>query len=426
MNSEQSALYIYLKNPELALKSNLKSCDFVNVCYGDIFTTIIKISEPGKQTDPVLVIESIKIPGSKQLFLEIVRDGTGAPANIKYYETQITKKADLLNLKTILGNSLNEINSGDKTADSITSGMLNKFSSMRDSNIDHAYDSKAIIKKTIDAVEINYSLKCEGVAAGITTGIGKLDMVLGGFHPSDLVIVGARPAVGKTSFALTCLLNMARRGIKVGFISTEMSSVQVGMRLMSLASGIAASTMRDSTYTDDDWPRLTAGSKQLVDLPFYVYDKAVCTVGDISMQARAWKADKGLDILIVDYLTRLKPENGAENKTIAVGNIATDLKTLARAMDIPVVCLAQLNRQIASRGDKTPTMADLRDSGVIEQEADIILMLTRDSDDNQSEEFAKIITSKNRHGATIDVLVRFINETMEWTDDTGFSGYEYS
>ena len=143
------------------------------------------------------------------------------------------------------------------------------------------------------------------------------------------------------------------------------------------------------------------------------------------MQARAWKENDGLDILFVDYLTRIKPESSSENKTIAIGNIATDLKSLARNLNIPVVVLAQVSRQVEKREDKRPNMGDLRDSGVIEQEADQVLMLYRDCIYNRTEnntEDAEINIEKNRHGAVIGLDMRFKPETMEWCDK---DNYEY-
>jgi len=233
--------------------------------------------------------------------------------------------------------------------------------------------------------------------------------------------------MGKTSCMLSCAYNAAKKGFKVGIISTEMSVVQLGTRLVSMVSGVPASTIRDSSYAEADWSKITPATGTLAGMSIFVYDKPVCSVSDIAAQAMAWKIAHGIDIIFIDYLTRLKPEAG-ENRNIAVGNIATGLKTLARDMDIPVVCLAQLSRELEKRTDKLPNMGDLRDSGVIEQEADQVLMLYRESVYNNEapEDVAQINIAKNRHGATPLLNMRFEPQTMKWCDEIKFDGYEYN
>ena len=245
--------------------------------------------------------------------------------------------------------------------------------------------------------------------AGIMTGISSIDNVIGGIQKSDMTIVGARPAVGKTAYGLSVIRNLAKQGKKVGFFSTEMASDQVMARLTALETGIPAVKFRTGALVEEDFPKLTMATNNIAKWDLRICDKPVITVGELTMQARAWMADGGIDFIVVDYLTRLHPDKSRNNQTLDVGDIATGLKNLARILHIPVMVLAQLNRQSEQRADKRPVMADLRDSGVVEQEADQILLLHR-PDDGEPE----IIVEKNRHGATGAVRCSFELETMRW------------
>lgn len=260
----------------------------------------------------------------------------------------------------------------------------------------------------VDRISEIYEAKDED-SLGIKTGIDTLDEVLGGIHPSDMMIVGARPGVGKTAFALSIMRNIAKTGKRVGFFSTEMSVFQVMSRLTSLESGILANKLRKADLAEEDWPRLTIATQNIAGLNFRVCDKPSITIGELMMQSRAWMADGGIDFIAVDYLTRLQPDKQRENQTLSVGEIVTSLKNLARILNIPVVVLAQLNRGSEKRADRTPVMADLRDSGVIEQEADQIIMLYRPEDGAP-----EVIVEKNRHGECGSVRCLFEPSTMHW------------
>jgi replicative DNA helicase len=235
-------------------------------------------------------------------------------------------------------------------------------------------------------------------------------------HPGDLIVVGARPGVGKTSFGLSVMKNTILSNNRVGFISTEMSATQLGFRLYSQLTGIAGNKFRSANLHDNEWQTIASVScdlERIGDLG-RICDATVMKASDIAMQARAWALDGGLDFLIIDYLTRLKPDTIANNQNLIIGDIVTQIKSLARDLDIPIMLLAQLNRNPANRADTTPKMSDLRDSGIIEQEADSVLLLHRE----ELSEYVKknsIIIDKNRHGiSSIAAIVDFDESTMQW------------
>lgn len=300
------------------------------------------------------------------------------------------------------------------------------------------YDAKEIAALLADSLEARYENRGKDEGK-LKTGIGKLDAVVGHFQPADLVVVGARPAVGKTAWAVSVLLNMAFAGKNVGFISTEMSVEQVAYRMGSQLSGLPAKKFRECEFLADEWVLVADASAKLGGLGIRIIDKPEMTISEVVMRCRAWDMFSKLDVVIVDYLTRIKPDKDFGNKNLEVGDIAAQMKNIARALKIPVIVLAQLNRGSEKRADKTPTMADLRDSGIIEQEADHILLLHREKEAVTEEtggsfwqkgsyapegsyahatrpEKNLIIVEKNRHGESgMSLEVCFDKQLMRWS-----------
>jgi replicative DNA helicase len=275
------------------------------------------------------------------------------------------------------------------------------------------YSAKESMNIFVDKLTEIFDTKDTG-GTGLKTGIYTLDKSMGGMQPSDLTIVGARPGAGKTAFAVSVMRSIAKSKKRVGFFSTEMSVFQVMSRFTAIEANINAHKLRDADMDEMDYSRLSAATSVISQLNLRVYDKPAITVGELAMQARAWAADGGIDFIAIDYLTRLHPDKNTGNQNLDVGVIVTELKNLARNLNIPVMVLAQLNRQSAVRKDKRPIASDLRDSGIIEQEADQIIMLYRpDEEDGGSPE---LILEKNRHGECGIVRVDFEPSTMHWKD----------
>lgn len=414
---EQRVISILLRSPDEVLKHDLEPAEFENKWYGQVFSLIRKAVSNGETPDVFSISDQISQKDALTRLVDLETNIPAAASNLGHYISEVRKKAKAKRISEALQKSLSALNS-ENTPDEIIGELITELSGFNQTDNTKVFDGKAMMRETIDHLDTMYDLRSAGKLAGVPSGIGKLDKALGGFHPSDLVVVGARPAMGKTAFALSCATNAARQGFKVGFISTEMSVIQVGMRTTSLISGISASKMRDSSFEDSDWPLMTTATAQISELPLYIMDQPSVTVSDIAIQARAWAMTTGLDILYIDYLTRLKPEGRTENRTLAVGDIAASLKTLARTMNIPVIVLAQLSRDVAKRPKSIPNMSDLRDSGVIEQEADQVLMLYRPNvyDEAADEAEAHVIIEKNRHGETLTAKLEFHKETMRWLD----------
>lgn len=274
------------------------------------------------------------------------------------------------------------------------------------SSINHTCDSKGLI----EAVETRMKeIEGEKGRYSITTGIEKLDRIYKGLQPGRLVVVGANSGVGKTSFAVTVMSNMARQGYKVGLFSTEQPRDEIGVKLLALLSGISTESITDGV---PDWEKLKQAKEEILRQNIFVCDKESIKVSEIAMQCQSWIALHGLDFVVIDYLTRLKPEKETnESAVYRVGRMVAEVKNIARNLKIPVLLLSQLNR--AADG-KIPTKANLRDSGVIEQESDSILLLSRPTEDDKTA-MTGIIVEKNRHGIAGKYLtVEFHGETQRW------------
>lgn len=246
-----------------------------------------------------------------------------------------------------------------------------------------------------------------GKLRGITSGLPELDAYLGGFHPGDLVIVGARPAMGKTAL----LLSFAQAAdVARGFVSAEQSSGQIGQRAISMTSRIPVSALRAGQIEEHEFPMCSVALSKLTQQDCVIYDKPAPSLTDVVHIARRWKVERNIQILYLDYLQRIKHGNAKQPRHERVAEVAEGLKELARELNIPVVALAQVNRAVDERNNKRPGMGDLADSSALEKEADQILMLYRDEVYNPDSPYrgtAELILEKNRHGAIGMIRVAF-------------------
>ena len=404
-NTERQVIGVLLMNPEKVLSEHIEARWFER--HYRVIEAMIALAGKGITIDVFTVSKEMGGKGLSSL-IEIQKDSWASEKNYSMYLAKIKVDFEARVVVSSVKKALIELETGAKPSAVITSLIADSIKVSTAEGKNYNYTAREAMTVFVDRLSEIYEAK-DSDSLGLKTGIAGLDDVLGDMQPSDMMIVGARPGVGKTAFALSVLRNIAKTGKRAGFFSTEMSVFQVMGRLTSLESGLLASKLRKADLDDEDWPRLTAATQVIQGLSFRVCDKPAITVGEILMQSRAWAADGGIDFIAVDYLTRIQPDKPKENQTISVGEIATSLKNLARILNIPILVLAQLNRGSEKRADRTPVMADLRDSGVIEQEADQILMLYRPDDGG-----AEVIIEKNRHGECGVVRCVFEPTTMHW------------
>ena len=254
---------------------------------------------------------------------------------------------------------------------------------------------------------------------GIASGYKRLDQMTSGFQKSDLVILAARPSMGKTALALTLAATAAAEGQSVGFFSLEMSAEQLTLRLLSSESGIPHHHIRNASITSEEWLELTKVAGQLGDMKLFIDDTAMLDIMDLRAKARKLKMEHNVQLLVIDYLQLIHSAKRHENRHQEVSEISRALKALAKELEIPVIALSQLSRAVDSRMDKRPILSDLRESGAIEQDADLIMFLYRESVYNQETEnpaLAELIIGKQRNGPTGTVHLHFAKEQTKFED----------
>lgn len=293
------------------------------------------------------------------------------------------------------------------------------FISVRDTSLEDDNEPLSdILQRLMSDVEARMSDAAK--LAGITTGFRDLDELTGGLHTPDLTIIAARPAMGKTSLLLNVAMNAARHGAHVGIASQEMDRNQIVQRLAAMESGVNSHKIRLGRLTDDEWGRFVKACGELSKLPIFVDDANRLTPTMLRTKCLRWRNHHGLDLLMVDYLQILSSGGmfkGSE-RVAEVGYFARELKQLARELRIPVVAAAQLSRSLESRNDKRPLLSDLRESGEIEQEADLVHFIYRDAVYNPETDNpggAEVITAKHRNGATGTTTLYFDRTTTRFS-----------
>ena len=273
------------------------------------------------------------------------------------------------------------------------------------------------LKSTFESIS-NLTFMEHGVT-GLATGYSGLDRITCGMQNGDLIIVAARPSVGKTAFALCLARNIACKGISVGIFSLEMSVDQLSLRILSFDSSIPLASLRSGALTSEDWLHLTASAGRVSGYNIYIDDSSFVSILDLKNNARKMVLDFGVRVIFIDYLQLLHLDRKIDNRQYEVSEISRFLKSLAKELNIPIVALSQLSRGVESRQDKRPLLSDLRDSGAIEQDADLILFLYRDflyNKDTPYQDMAEVIIGKHRNGPVGTVELRYVKEYTLFED----------
>jgi replicative DNA helicase len=276
-----------------------------------------------------------------------------------------------------------------------------------------------LVKEAFKAIEKRFEEKT--AITGVPTGFSEFDKMTAGLQPSDLIIVAGRPSMGKTALALNMAQSAAvEQGKGVAVFSLEMAKEQLVMRMLCSQARIDASRMRGGFLKDSDWPKLAKAAGQLSQAPIYIDDTGAISILEMRAKCRRLQADKGLDLIMVDYLQLMRGSSSSDgSREREISEISRGLKALARELSVPVIALSQLNRSLEQRQDKRPMLSDLRESGAIEQDADVITFVYRDEYYNPESEdkgLAEIIIGKQRNGATGTVKLTFLKHFTLFAD----------
>jgi replicative DNA helicase len=418
LEAEESLLGAMLLSRE-AVAVAVERCraeDFYKPAHGHIFQAITALYGRGEPADPVTTADELRRGGLLEVVggppaLVHLQASTPTITNAARYARIVEELALLRRLIAVAG-EIAEI--GYQVPEDVTAALDRAESLVFEVADRRSTDSVAPLRELLAAALDNLeALYARGEhITGVPTGYQDLDEVLSGLQPANLVIVGARPGMGKTSFALGLAAHAAmEEHLPVLVFSLEMSHLELTQRLLCGEARVDSSRMRNGRLLESDWPKISHAVGRLGEAPLYIDDNPNLTVMDIRAKARRLKSHDGLGLVVVDYLQLMTGRSSAENRQVEVAEISRGLKILARELEIPVVALSQLSRNLESRADKRPMLADLRESGSLEQDADVVLFLYRDEcydPDSPDRGTAEVIVAKHRNGPTASVRLAFL------------------
>jgi len=382
--------------------------DFYNRQYGIIYEAMLELNNERKQVDFITLTDRLKEKDVPQdiISIDFLRDVvTAVPtsANIRYYAGIVSEKATLRRLIKVAGEIENNCYEGKENIEYILNDTEKKvFDIVQKRNTDEFISIDKVVISTLDSIQKAYN--AGGSITGIPTGFIDLDYMTSGLHGSELVLIAARPAMGKTAFVLNIAQHMAfRKNKSVAIFSLEMGKEQLVSRLFALEGYVEATHLRNGRLDDEEWAKLSEAADVIGSSNLIIDDTAGITVQNLRSKCRKYKLEKGLDVIIIDYLQLMTGSGRTDSRQQEISEISRSLKLLARELNIPVIALSQLSRAVESRPDKRPMMSDLRESGAIEQDADVVMFIYRDDYYNPNTErkgISEIIIGKQRSGPT--------------------------
>ena len=400
--------------------------DFYQASYGVIFDSMIELFNEGKPVDLITLQERLKekdVP-AEIASLEFVRDlVTAVPtsANVTYYAQIVADKSVMRKMIKLNEEIENMCYVGKEPLESIMEQTeKSMFQLLQRRTTGEYVPIKQVVLNALDKIE--KASKSKGTVTGIPTGFIDLDYKLSGFQPSDFILIAARPSMGKTAFVLNIAQYMAfKKNKAVAIFSLEMSKEQLVNRLFSLESQVDAQSLRTGNMKDSDWEKLIEGAGVIGQSKLIIDDTPGISISELRSKCRKYKLEHGLDIIIIDYLQLMTGSVGksSESRQQEVSDISRQLKGLARELNVPVVSLSQLSRAVESRPDKRPMLSDLRESGAIEQDADVVMFIYRDEYYNKDSEFkkqAEIIIAKQRNGPVGTVNLAWLGEYTKFAN----------
>ncbi|MBC2576976.1 replicative DNA helicase [Peptostreptococcus russellii] len=341
-------------------------------------------------------------------------------SNIKTYAETVKQKSTLRNLIKASNDIISMGYSEDENINDVLNQAEKKIFEISQDRVTSDFnDINAVLTSVYSQIEEVYSKGSE--LTGLDTGFIDLNKKLGGFHKSDLILIAARPGMGKTAFALNLVANAAIKSkASVAVFSLEMSKEQLVQRLISSQSNVPLSHIAKGKIADNEWSKILDGMKVLGESKIFIDDTPGIKISEIRSKCRKLKIEEGLDMVMIDYLQLMEADGRNESRQQEVSKISRSLKILAKEMNCPVIALSQLSRNTESGKDHMPKLSDLRDSGAIEQDADIVMFIYRDEYYNEIEttkkNIADIKIAKNRHGETCDIELVWIGEIQKFKD----------
>ena len=405
----------------------LKPESFYKDAHREIYSTMLDLFEKSQPIDLLTVHESLKkakkldIVGGVNYLLDLTNKVASA-ANVEYHARIIAQKfiqRELIRVSTVtIKDSYEDEKDVFELLDEAEQGLYE----ITDNNLNTGYEKLSALaikaRREIEAVS-----QKEEALTGVPTGFDDLDKLTSGWQKSDLIIVAARPGMGKTAFTLSLARNAAITGKPVAIFSLEMANLQLVQRLISMESNINSRNLRNGQLSPDEWLRLNSAIDKMADIPIFIDDSPGINIFELRAKCRRLKQNHGIEMIIIDYLQLMAGSPNAKkgNREQEISSISRALKGLAKELNVPVMALSQLSRSVETRGgSKRPVLSDLRESGAIEQDADIVTFIYRpgyyemDEDADVPQDLAEIIVAKHRNGSLDTVNLRFVPEYVRF------------
>ena len=408
VEAEQSVIGSMIMDRDAIMTASevITSEDFYQSQYGVLFDAMLELYNEGKPVDLVTLQERLRekdVPPeiSSLEFAKDLLDAVPTSANVRHYATIVQEKSMLRKLIKVNEEIANTCYlAKERTEDILEETEKKIFDLLQYRSTGDFVPIKQVVLNALDKIE--KASKNKGTVTGIPTGFIDLDYKTSGFQPSDLILIAARPSMGKTAFVLNVAQNMAfKEGKTVAIFSLEMSKEQLVNRLFSLESKVDSQALRTGNLTDEDWAKLIEGAAVVGKSYLIIDDTPGISIAELRSKCRKFKLEHNLGIIIIDYLQLMSGGKRSESRQQEISEISRSLKAVARELNVPVVALSQLSRAVEQRPDHRPMLSDLRESGAIEQDADVVMFLYRDdyyNKDTDKKNIAEVIIAKQRNG----------------------------
>ena len=405
---------------------------FYKDAHGKIFATMISLFNENEPVDTISVIDQLKknkeIEGvGGAYYITGLVEAVPTAANVESYAKIVLEKAVLRKLIYLAHDMSKEAYDDRQTVDDILDSAEQSIFTITQNRLKGGFKHiEPILHESFEQLDAISSKA--GSVIGVPSGLIDLDEITAGFHPGDLVIIAGRPSMGKTSLALSIARNAAvDHKESIGFFSLEMADLQIAMRLLCAESKVDSHLVRTGNLPKSQWKNLSIHVGTLAEAPIYLDDSPAITVLELRAKARRLKAEHDVKLIIVDYLQLMQGPKGVESRQQEISIITRSLKSLAKDLKIPIIALSQLSRAVENRTDKRPQLSDLRESGAIEQDADVVMFLyrqwvyTREEEDRGK---AQVIIAKQRNGPTGTVNITFLDRFARFENQSIYENEE--
>ncbi|WP_262122039.1 replicative DNA helicase [Anaerococcus sp. Marseille-Q5996] len=406
--AEKAIIGSIIKKNETFDKANqiIKPVDFYDSRTQRIYKSIVTMFEKDIKVDEISLLSQLKNEnilqevGGEEFITEITLSSFYTP-NIDTYAKTVKEKALL---RSLIGASEDIMELSYRQNEDVSSILSMAEGKIFDISQSKLNEGLIKVADTLDeTVQVINELSLnDGDITGVATGLSTIDLKLSGLQPAQLILLAARPAMGKTALGLTMAWNAAREGKSVAFFSLEMSTLQLNYRLLSMVSMIDLEQVMNGRIKDDEWELLFRATKEIAQKDIYVDETPGITLSEMRSKLKRLKAEEGVDLVVIDYLQLMQADGRQENRQNEIASISRGLKSLSKELNCPILSLAQLSREADKRADHKPILSDLRESGAIEQDADVVMLLYREDyyDEEENPNIAKVIVAKHRNGAT--------------------------